>query len=137
MPDLSGAEVVSPRKPKAPPPPPPKRPRGRPRKPAQPPGDMLLRLRALAVAGIEAMEARMAELRALPSDDAIAQIVTLSERCVVWMGHVRRSEDAMRQAARKLSPAAVIEYLRGLDEEGRAALLAETANEEPARSVLA
>jgi hypothetical protein len=114
----------------------PKKPRRR--KPARAPavGDLALDLRSIVASGGEAMRDRMAELRAAPpSPETTSEILTIAKETAVIMGGVRRLDDSIRAASKKLSPAAVIDYLRNLQPEERDEIIGEAGGKAEPGSV--
>jgi hypothetical protein len=98
------------------------------------------RLRAIVQTAIGAMEARVAkhieEAQGKPlTDDVLTEVMAIGEKAAVWMGHVRRSDEAARAASKKISRAAAIEWGRALTEDEREAFVTEISGEEPSRSV--
>ena len=98
--------------------------------------DVGLRLLGIVGVGVGAMEERMAELTSAPLDDVTTpQVIAITKEVAVVMSHVRRADEATRAATKKLSNAAVIEYLRNLPTEERDALLADATGDESRGSV--
>lgn len=109
----------------------------KPAKGAASPADLGNRLRAIVEAAILAMERRVQQINGIApagavvlNDDDLARLMTLGEKAAVWMGHVRRSDEATRQAMKKLSRPAVIAWLRELAEEDRDRVYADGRSED-------
>ena len=114
----------------------PKKPPRKP-KPAKAPAlDLALGLRAIIAEARDALAGRMAELRAAePSPETTNEILTIAKETSTVMNGVRRLDDSIRAASKKLSPSAVIEYLRTLPPEERDQLLTDATGEESRGSV--
>jgi hypothetical protein len=107
-------------------------------------GELGGRLRSIVETAIGAMEGKMRDLVTPPAGavaewspdpEKLAQVMAIGEKAVVWMGHVRRSDEAARKAAGKVSRTAAIEWARGLTEDEREQFIGEIGGEEPSRSV--
>lgn len=94
--------------------------------------DPASRMRATLLLGIGAIEKRMAELtkgKATKKDSA--EIVSLTKDAATVLSHIRRYDQAMREAGRALTPAVVIAYLRALSPAQLRPILAEVSGEDP------
>jgi len=88
--------------------------------------DLATRIRQVIDVGIRALENEMAGLsKGKPDAKKAGKIVGLVKDAATIMGHVRRYDEAQRAAARTLSPAVVIAYLRALSPERRLMILGE------------
>jgi hypothetical protein len=99
-------------------------------------GELTLRARGVVERGIGLMDAAMAALAGDSSN--LEQVVLLTEKAATIMSHLRRADESLRNAGKKLSPAAVLAFLRAMPPEQRADLLAEfgAAEDAAGKSVL-
>ena len=92
--------------------------------------DPASRVRAVLGSGIAAIEAQMAALRKGKLDvKKTSAIVDLTIKSATILSHVRRYDQAMREAGRALSPAVVIAWLRALPPERLRPIMAEVGEE--------
>jgi Tfp pilus assembly protein FimV len=84
------------------------------------------RIKAVIESSIAGLEQQVATLqKGKPTPDKTQQLVAIAKDAATVMGHVRRYDEAMRNASRDLSPAIVIAYLRALPADKRLGILAE------------
>jgi hypothetical protein len=103
--------------------------------PAVAPDELGGRLRAIVRTSIGAMEERVQkhfdDARGEPlTEEVLGQVMAIGEKAAVWMGHVRRSDEALRAAAKKISRAAAIEWARALPDDERESFVLEISGEE-------
>ncbi len=93
--------------------------------------DPATRIRRVLDTGIAAIEKQMEALTKGKLDGGkTSKVVTLVKDLATIMSHVRRYDEAQRNAARRLTPAVVIEYLRGLTPERKLFIFRETGAQE-------
>lgn len=84
------------------------------------------RIKSVIERGVSLLERRMETLGKGRQDASkAAAIAGIVRDAATMLGHVRRYDESMRVAAKQLSPALVIAYLRGLSAERRLGILGE------------
>lgn len=92
------------------------------------------RIKAVIEASIAGLEQRVATLRrGKATSEKTEELIAIARDAATMMGHVRRYDEAVRQASRDLSPAIVIAYLRSLPADKRLGILAEVGDEDDER----
>lgn len=107
--------------------------------PKRPTADEATRIRAVLGVVIGVAEREAGKLARAKKPD-VGAAIELANKLGPLLGQLRRHDEALANAADKLSPAAVIAYLRGLAPAKRDAILAELGeddeDENPNRSPL-
>jgi transposase len=99
--------------------------------------DLALLVRSIVHDGAAALKAFMVELLAKKLDPEAAETVAkLIKDLATVLGNVRRHDDALNAAGRKLPPHLIVAALRQMAPEERAQLMAEASGDVNAGSVL-